>query len=72
MKPFIQKLLGDLSTNRNQNSDDKITYTWKSTQVFDASLTALLELIIHFLFDWQPISRYTNEETRKRFEFQPI
>lgn len=45
MKPFVQKLLPRGRYNRTRNSDGKITYTWKSKQVSDASLTTLHELI---------------------------
>lgn len=48
MKPFVQKLLPRLVPNRIRNSDAKITYTWKSKQVSDASLTTLHELIKFF------------------------
>lgn len=37
-----------MGTNPIRNSDGKITYTWKSKQVSDASLTTLHELITFF------------------------
>lgn len=47
MKPFSQKAYVRSFANRNQNSDDYLYLEMAAT--FDASLTALQDLITHFL-----------------------